>query len=637
MKSVGDRGRGVGRASAASLGQDPSRTPTMASLCASVLPAEAVLPKGGRESVDSRQMGKHTRNRSLSAGAGAVGFSIVAAAALYALSKKKERSPYTLAAWKQAVQEDGSVKDMASILEHVSEKGIDLDAKRAMWPYLLGVFGSNTSAEEKALLLKEFRSSYEEKISFCREREAEIMSYAKQPASQPPPSNPAAGGTDEVPSTSDPALGEAPLGQGGPAEQASTSQPASGAPELCENPLNALSRADLPDELRQFYEAQRIIKNSLTAADAIASWLSAALSDSQIYQKLSAKDEWWSGYWVSALAKYQLDHSTHFGTDQKRQVLRLVNLLSAYAVHDPETGYCQGMSDLAIPFLLLCDDDALAFMCFERLMRKVRKNFAVEDSGIFAQLTCLARLLEQLDPTLFYKIRQMGATDCHFAYRMIVVLMRRELALDQSLRLWEMLWADDLLRTLPSELMISVLHHDAADVDTPNPTPAAGGTHTPGPFVDSPASGHADVGPDWTVAAFSPLKPSLSPAGSLGSLSTPVRFGTSPGVQQDIKDTSPGSWGTELPEGGLGQKQCTPVTPTPTPECGSTPLALEPADSTVPDSAGTAVVISQRRRILDDCHDSDDMLKHFQTLRVDLNDCMGRAKQYRIKLGAGLQ
>lgn len=98
------------------------------------------------------------------------------------------------------------------------------------------------------------------------------------------------------------------------------------------------------------------------------------------------------------------------------------------------------MSDLALPFLLLIDDDALAFWCFAALMRKVRHaycspvinaaqaqqhrthsllpvvmvqirlNFAIEDSGIFAQLARLASLLEALDPTLHYKLRQVGSS-----------------------------------------------------------------------------------------------------------------------------------------------------------------------------------------------------------------------------------
>ncbi|KAF5831308.1 hypothetical protein DUNSADRAFT_13309, partial [Dunaliella salina] len=44
---------------------------------------------------------------------------------------------------------------------------------------------------------------------------------------------------------------------------------------------------------------------------------------------------------------------------------------------------------------------------------------------------------------------KVDATDCHFAYRMIMVLLRRELTLEQALELWEMLWADSLLHSVP--------------------------------------------------------------------------------------------------------------------------------------------------------------------------------------------
>jgi hypothetical protein len=43
-----------------------------------------------------------------------------------------------------------------------------------------------------------------------------------------------------------------------------------------------------------------------------------------------------------------------------------------------------------------------------------------------------------------------------------------------------------------------------------------------------------------------------------------------------------------------------------------------------------AVVISQKRRLLDECQDSDDVLRLFQSLRsVDVVDLLSRAKGYR--------
>lgn len=39
-------------------------------------------------------------------------------------------------------------------------------------------------------------------------------------------------------------------------------------------------------------------------------------------------------------------------------------------------------SDLASIFVLLFEDDALAFACFERLMRAARRNFKHDETGI---------------------------------------------------------------------------------------------------------------------------------------------------------------------------------------------------------------------------------------------------------------
>jgi hypothetical protein len=47
--------------------------------------------------------------------------------------------------------------------------------------------------------------------------------------------------------------------------------------------------------------------------------------------------------WCSALAGEMIWGAGHLDDAQRCQMLRLVNILSAYSVHDPETGYCQGM------------------------------------------------------------------------------------------------------------------------------------------------------------------------------------------------------------------------------------------------------------------------------------------------------
>jgi hypothetical protein len=46
--------------------------------------------------------------------------------------------------------------------------------------------------------------------------------------------------------------------------------------------------------------------------------------------------------WTSRLAEEALSDASHLTQAGKRQAARLINILSAYAVFDPETGYCQG-------------------------------------------------------------------------------------------------------------------------------------------------------------------------------------------------------------------------------------------------------------------------------------------------------
>jgi hypothetical protein len=58
--------------------------------------------------------------------------------------------------------------------------------------------------------------------------------------------------------------------------------------------------------------------------------------------------------WVSLVTQQVLDASHHLTQDLKRQVVRMVAILSAYAVHDPATGYCQGCVCNAFSMQQLC-------------------------------------------------------------------------------------------------------------------------------------------------------------------------------------------------------------------------------------------------------------------------------------------
>lgn len=121
---------------------------------------------------------------------------------------------------------------------------------------------------------------------------------------------------------------------------------------------------------------------------------------------------------------------------------RLVAILEAYAIYDPEIGYCQGMSDLLSPIVAVMEEEDEAFWCFVGFMRKARHNFRLDEIGIRRQLSTVSKIIKIKDSHLYKHLEMLQAEDCFFVYRMVVVLFRRELTFEQTLCLWEVMWAD---------------------------------------------------------------------------------------------------------------------------------------------------------------------------------------------------
>ncbi|KAH7297655.1 hypothetical protein KP509_25G005500 [Ceratopteris richardii] len=126
----------------------------------------------------------------------------------------------------------------------------------------------------------------------------------------------------------------------------------------------------------------------------------------------------------------------------RHHAARLVSILEVYALYDPETGYCQGMGELLSPFVALLDEDYQAFWCFSSFMNAVRQNFRLDEVGIQRQLQMVSNLLKLSDPQLYKHLEMIEAVDCFFIYRMVLILMRRELTFEQTISFWEILWAD---------------------------------------------------------------------------------------------------------------------------------------------------------------------------------------------------
>ncbi|XP_050364025.1 rab GTPase-activating protein 22 [Argentina anserina] len=122
---------------------------------------------------------------------------------------------------------------------------------------------------------------------------------------------------------------------------------------------------------------------------------------------------------------------------------KLWEILSVYAWMDNDIGYVQGMNDICSPIVILIDNHADAFWCFERAMRKLRENFRCTSSsmGVQSQLATLSQVIRTIDPKLHQHLEELDGGEYLFAFRMLMVLFRREFSFVDSLYLWELMWA----------------------------------------------------------------------------------------------------------------------------------------------------------------------------------------------------
>ncbi|KAL2945284.1 TBC1 domain family member 15 [Bienertia sinuspersici] len=122
---------------------------------------------------------------------------------------------------------------------------------------------------------------------------------------------------------------------------------------------------------------------------------------------------------------------------------KLWNILSIYAWVDSDISYVQGMNDICSPMVILLENEADAYWCFERAMRRLRDNFKTTSTsiGVQSRLSTLSAIIKVVDPKLHQHLEELDGGEYLFAFRMLMVLFRREFSFMDALYLWELMWA----------------------------------------------------------------------------------------------------------------------------------------------------------------------------------------------------
>lgn len=104
---------------------------------------------------------------------------------------------------------------------------------------------------------------------------------------------------------------------------------------------------------------------------------------------------------------------------------KLRNIMCTYVWQHLDVGYVQGMCDLAAPFLVIFDDEVLAYSCFSQLMKRMVANFP-HGSAMDQHFESLQHLMQVLDPKLFEIFQNNGDyTHFYFCYRWLLLDFKR--------------------------------------------------------------------------------------------------------------------------------------------------------------------------------------------------------------------
>jgi len=122
------------------------------------------------------------------------------------------------------------------------------------------------------------------------------------------------------------------------------------------------------------------------------------------------------------------------------------------------------MNDLLAPILIQMDDEVDAFWCFQGLMEVLYTNFHKDQTGMQSQLTKLEKLVKVMDPTLHKALVTADSNTMFFAYRWLLVLFKRELTLEHTCRLWEVLWSYHYHKEFHLFVALAVLHKFRAEL-----------------------------------------------------------------------------------------------------------------------------------------------------------------------------
>ncbi|KAI5069434.1 hypothetical protein GOP47_0015735 [Adiantum capillus-veneris] len=379
----------------------------------------------------------------------------------FSLRKQQKRSPLTSKQWGSAFDAvSGRLIDKQKVLHKVRFGGIEPHIRAEVWPFLLGFYDLDSTQEERESERYRKRELYMGLKMRCNALRIKLFEVTQE--------------CDEGNTSTEVSYEDSNSSQGGPRVSVLASQDSSftgnddkeindsckrQSPEVddrasvaqetnadltedvlssgssntedvedeqlvktvCESVFSGKVHSDMENDCliatEEFINCQRIIR--VDAVRMNAEWVPYSPSQANVTEQLA----------FQLARSVGLQDDEHLEPCRQHHAARLVAVLEAYALHDPETGYCQ------------------------------------DEVGIRRQLNKISSIFKAGDPHLYSHLESIDAENCFFVYRMVVVLLRRELTFEQTISLWEVLWAEKKALSLSNTKQRKVRRRDFVTED----------------------------------------------------------------------------------------------------------------------------------------------------------------------------
>jgi len=146
-----------------------------------------------------------------------------------------------------------------------------------------------------------------------------------------------------------------------------------------------------------------------------------------------------------------------FAEDDCDGLKKLHNILLTYSFYNFDLSYCQGMSDLAAPLLVVMEDEVEAFWCFQKLMNIMEPNFHKDQNGMHTQLQLLHHLCQTLEPDLYRYLEEQECSNFYFCFRWLLIIFKREFVHEDVKRLWDAFWSNERGENLHLFVAVGIL------------------------------------------------------------------------------------------------------------------------------------------------------------------------------------